>query len=253
MAELRYRIRAIILGIAGLIVALLFIRILLQLLGASTANTIVNFFFGLSEIFIQPFRNAVTLPPGTPLQILNIDALVAIGIYVLGAIALSEIITAFLYDTAEDIIQNLVDAVFKVIEFLIFIRIVLDLFAIFDRRVAAAFIQNIYNLTDWASNLINPMPIGSGSLNVSAIIVLSIVVILDIFTERFLASIFTNISGAVRRVDIKKVINVIPKPQRAAPPPPPQPQNIVINIPAPPPMPQQPANIVVNMPKQEDK
>src|SRR5688572_2471833 len=119
MADLRYRIRALILGIAGIIVAILFIRIILQLIAVPTSSVFVQFFYAISDFFIYPFQNAIEIPAGNPIQAVNVDALVAIAIYVLGAIALSEILTAFLYDSAEGVIQNLVDAVFKVIEFLI--------------------------------------------------------------------------------------------------------------------------------------
>ena len=188
MAELRYRLRAIILGVAGFISAILVIRILVQMLGGNTSNILISALYSVSNFFISPFAGAVSVPPGT-LPGINVDALVAIGIYIFIAIALSEILTAFLYDNVTDIIQNFVDGIFKVIEILLFIRIILDLFNLYDRINAPAFIQSIFSLTDWTQGIIQGIPVLNGVLNISAIIALIIVVVIDIFTERFLASI----------------------------------------------------------------
>lgn len=199
MADVRYRLRAIILGIAGIISAVLVLRILVQMLGGSTGNILISALYSVSNFFISPFANSVAIPAGT-LPGINIDALVAIGIYIFIGIALSEILTAFLYDNATDIIQNFVDGIFKVIEILLFIRIILDLFSLYDRVNAPAFIQSILSLTDWTQGIIQGIPVLNGVLNLSAIIALIIVVVIDIFTERFLASILDGAGRVTKTV-----------------------------------------------------
>ncbi|MEO6729002.1 MAG: hypothetical protein ABIM99_03705 [Candidatus Dojkabacteria bacterium] len=203
MADLRYRLRAIILGIAGAISAILVLRILVQMLGGNTSNILISALYSVSNFFISPFANAVAVPAGT-LPGINIDALVAIGIYIFIAIAVSEILTAFLYDNATDIIQNFVDGIFKVIEILLFIRIILDLFNLYDRINAPTFIKTIFSLTDWTQGIIQGIPVLNGSLNLSAIIALIIIVVIDIFTERFLASILAGAGRVTRTVTTTK-------------------------------------------------
>lgn len=199
MEELRYRVRAFILGIAGVISAVLVLRILVQMLGGNPTNVIVSALYGISNIFITPFAGAVQVPAGT-LPGINIDALVAIGIYIFIAIALSEVITAFFYDNATDIIQNFVDGIFKVLEILLFVRIILDLFSLYDRINSPVFIKSIFSLTDWTQGIIQGIPVFNGVLNISAIIALIILVVIDIFTERFLASILTGVGSATTTV-----------------------------------------------------
>ncbi|MFS8130510.1 MAG: hypothetical protein ACMG57_00880 [Candidatus Dojkabacteria bacterium] len=195
MEDLRYRVRAIILGIAGFISAILVIRILVQMLGGNGSNILIGALYAVSNLFIAPFVGAVNVPAGT-LPGINIDALVAIGIYIFVAIALSEIITSFLYDNTTDIIQNFVDGIFKVVEILLFIRIFLDLFNFYDRVNAPGFIKAILALTDWTQGIIQGVPILNGVLNISAIIALIIIVVIDIFTERFLAGILDGVGRA---------------------------------------------------------
>ncbi|MEP7103417.1 MAG: hypothetical protein ABI721_01760 [Candidatus Dojkabacteria bacterium] len=200
MADLRYRVRALILGVAGLIAAILVIRILVQMVGASTGNILIDAIYSVSNFFIYPFANAVSVPSGVALPNINVDALIAIAIYVLLAIAISEIITAFLYDNITDIIQNFVDGIFKVIELLLFIRIILDLFNLYNRINAPSFILSIFALTDWTQGIIQGIPVLNGMLNISAIIALIIVVLLDIFSERFLASILDGAGKVTKTV-----------------------------------------------------
>jgi len=240
LANARTQIRAVIFSIAGIIIAIIFFRISFEILGASRSGIVAELVYGLSDWFINPFVGTVQLPETSSFRILNIDAIVAMGVYMLGAIALSEILTAFLYDKFEEIIQNFVDGIFKVIEFLLFLRIVFDLFGVVIRESIPDFVRSIYSLTEWAQGILFPIQIGAMKINVSTIIVLVIVVVFDLLCERFIASIFKNFNQGVSVVTttVKEVkvpapkINIhLPKISRKEPPPP----NITINIPVPPP------------------
>lgn len=249
MKDVRVRFRSLILIIIGIISTILVMRILLEIITNNRTNILINFIFSLSDVLIFPFENTLDLPNNSFFQTFNGDAIIALVAYVFIGIAISEVVTAFLYDKFEDIIQNLLDGIFKVIEFLLFFRIVLDLFNLFDRRTAPFFIQSIFNLTDWAEGIPFRIDLLQGFLNVSVVIVLIIVVIIDIFTERFMASVFESIGRSFERVPRVKLS--MPKlPQRAArapEAPKAQPkQQIIVNLPPPPPqMAQQPIYIPV--------
>lgn len=238
-ADLRVRVRGLILAIAGAIIAVIAIRVGLDLLGASKDNVVVNFIVNLSNFFITPFNGLVELPDTVGLKFINTDAIIAAIVYGLGAIAISEIITGFMYENVEDIIQNIVDGLFKVVEFLLLIRIVFQLFGIFNIPTAPQFVHSIYGLTDWSQGIISATPpFLSGKIDISAMIALAIIVILDLLAERFLNSLFKQVRSAYKSVTttttkiIKPVVErkekvVVP----AAPAPQPMHQSIVINVP----------------------
>ncbi|MCD4743267.1 MAG: hypothetical protein K8R67_12405 [Desulfobacteraceae bacterium] len=238
MAETRSKVRAIILGMIGIIAAILVFRIALDLIEASTSNVFVNIIHWVSNIFIFPFENIISLPNN--MLMLNVDAITALVIIVLAGIAISEIVTAFLYDNFEDIIQNVIDGIFKVIEFFLVLRILFVFFQVeYNGGSTSAFVKAVYDLTAWTQGLIqNPFDIFGSFLDVSALIVLVIVVIIDIVTESFLNGLFRRITASYReRVGPRKVVKKTtmttttqPIPQASIPMPA---QNIVVNVPVP--------------------
>ncbi len=229
-ADLRVKVRGFILAIAGAIIALIAIRIGLDLLGASKENVIVNFIISLSDIFIKPFNGLVELPDTIGLKFINTDAIIAAIVYGLAAIAISEIITGFLYENLEDIIQNIVDGLFKVIEFLLLIRIVFQLFGIFNVPAAPTFVHSIYGLTEWSQGIVLKVNFLTGYIDLSAIIALVIVVVVDLLAERFLNSIFKQVRGAYKSVTTTttRIIKPISEKRRPAAQPVAQP-NVTIH------------------------
>jgi hypothetical protein len=199
LADHRTRIRAIIFSITGFILALLFFRIILDILEVPSSNIIVNVLNVITDAFIDPFADTVQIPVGSVLNQINIDAIIAIGIYLLIGIALSEIITAFIYDNLEEIVQNFVDALFKIIEFLLLVRIIFDLFGVVNRVGLPPFIRSIYSLTEWAQGIVVPIDLGLMRINVSTIVILIFIVVLDVLAERFLASIFKQVKGGIQK------------------------------------------------------
>lgn len=234
--NLRTQIRSVIFAIAGFIIILIFFRLALEMLGASRSG-LLEIIYSLSDFFINPFIGTIILPENSSFRIVNVDAIVAMGVYLLGSFALSEILTAFLYEKFDEIVQNVVDGILKVIEFLLFLRIMFDLFGVILRSDIPDFVRTIYSLTEWAQGILLPIQIGSMKFNISTVIVLIIVIILDLFCERFIASIFKNfnqgfttVTTTVREVKIPAPrINIhLPRlPRREVP------QNTTINIPVP--------------------
>lgn len=256
-ADIRTKIRAVILTSVGVIVALLFLRVALDLISASENNILVGLINSITDFFSSPFKNVIEIPEDTGIDNLNVDALVAALVYVLGGIALSEIVTAFVYEKFEDIFQNFVDGLFKILEFLILLRIVFYFFDIgLNRSIAPSFIKLVYDLTEWTQSTGLGITFLDEYLDWNAIIILIIIVVLDLLAERFLDSIFKRIETTYTKIKPQA------KPRPAAPvasvqAPIPQPQQIIVNVPmpqvqqvpvqVPQPAPQQPQPLNVNI------
>lgn len=67
--------------IAGLIVALLLIRVVLQLLGANQGNGFVDFIYAFSGIFAAPFFGIFSYEPAYGQSVLELSTLVAMVVY----------------------------------------------------------------------------------------------------------------------------------------------------------------------------
>ncbi len=193
MEDLRTRLRSIILGITGVIIVFLVLRIILELLDASQGNFLVSFLFSVSSFFLSPFVGAVPSTISSVISQLNFDALIAILAYIFIGIGIAEVLTSFLYDTAEDIFVNLLDGLLKIVEFLIFFRIIIDAFGLFPRTTAPGVIQFVYSSTDWTQGVFSGIKIPSGVVNISSIFILLILVVLDIYLERMLRGMFAGI------------------------------------------------------------
>jgi hypothetical protein len=79
--------------IAGVIIALLAIRIILLLLGANRENEFVDFVYALSEIFAAPFYGIFNYQPAYGQVILELSSLVAIAVYALIAWGIAKLTT----------------------------------------------------------------------------------------------------------------------------------------------------------------
>jgi len=76
-------IQRVVWYITGLIVALLAIRVVLQLLGANQGNGFVDFMYSLSGIFAAPFFGMFSYTPAYGTSVFEISTLVAMLVYAL--------------------------------------------------------------------------------------------------------------------------------------------------------------------------
>ena len=208
-AATRSKIRAIIFALTGFVEAFLFLRITLDLIAADPNNILVSLISQITDPLIFPFQGLITLPQTGILEFFNEAAIVAFIVYVLGAIAFTEIITAFVYDNFKDIFQNIVDAVFKFLESFLILRIIFDLFAVGLNLNSPQFVKVVYGTTEWAQGIIFDQPFLSGRINISTLLCLIIVVIIDLLTERFLDSVFLQVSVFTKRVKVS--VPTLPK------------------------------------------
>lgn len=179
--ELRTRVRGMILITAGLISFFIILEIFFDLFKVSKTHFLINILSSISAIFVGPFRGIAATNANT---FVNVDAAIALTSYVLGAIVLSEIITAFLRESAYEIFQNFIDAIFKIVEFLIFIRIIVVAFSTAALNIPLA--ATIVNLTNWTQGVVTSFPLGGGFLDLSAIVVLGAIIFLDLLSERII-------------------------------------------------------------------
>jgi tetrahydromethanopterin S-methyltransferase subunit F len=85
--------RRVIYYIAGVIVALLALRIILLLLGANQGSPFVDFVYNVSAIFAWPFYGIFSYEPSYGRSTLEISSIVAIIVYVLVAMGVAKLFT----------------------------------------------------------------------------------------------------------------------------------------------------------------
>lgn len=79
--------------ITGVIIALLVLRLILQLLGANEGNGFVDFIYGLSGVFAAPFFGMFSYEPSYGVSYFEVSTLVAIVIYGLVGWGLAKLFT----------------------------------------------------------------------------------------------------------------------------------------------------------------
>lgn len=243
MKQTRDTVRNIILAMTGGIMLIIGLRFLLDLFSSST-NSFISAVRSISDIFITPFSGIVNNSFNNNF---NVDAIVAFIIWLVIGFIITGLVTAVLYERIEDIVFNFVDAAFKLLELVIFLRIVFDFFLI---SASQGFVRVILDLTQWVNIGLIRTDILDNRINFDAIIVLVIVVIIDLLVESILSSAFYE--GVSKRIIRKKYIRKVetsPKPNHTVNVTPPiQPQPVYVNVPQ---QIQQPQQITINVPVPE--
>lgn len=234
MTEFRNRIRNIILAIAGAIIAVLLLRFFLHLFAANSGNALVDAIDQITNPLVAPF---VGINPINTSFNIDFPVIAAIVVYMTAAILISEFITGFIQDSFREIVLNVVDAIFKLIEFFLVTRLVLRIFGF--SASAGPFVNTIYSNTNWTQGILPTVDILNGSLEFSTIAVIVIVVIVDLATEGLIHALFPDkpklTSAPAPAAPAPTPIAPPPTPVVVTPPPasPAPPQNITINVPVP--------------------
>lgn len=246
MARLRQRVRLFIFSITGILLILLILRMFFDLTDASTGAEFVRFVNNSTQFFVEPFEG---LFQTSSTDLIDLNDGFAFLFYLFLGIIIAEIVTSFIYAKVQDVVLNVVDAVFKIFEMILFVRFSLDLFAVSSNLPFALF---IYTMTDPIARLV-PFYLFSERINVGIIIALIVVVALDFFIEGLIKSIFKWDDEREVNKSRNNINLVTPAPVQYVPVPQPtqqgQPmrQNIHINVPQTSPRPAQPTRRVQNI------
>lgn len=188
MENLRETLRNLIFGAVGLIVFTLFLRIIFDIAQVENDFFLRNPINLISDFFAYPFKGIIVIN-NPNLTLLNTDAAVSLGIYIVLGYLIAKVVTGFMYDTLYDITQNFVDGVFKIAEFIVILRILFQLFGVLPSLRSSAFVDSVFSWTEWTQTLLFRVPFGTGYIDLSAIVWLLILIVLDIFSGRYLAKV----------------------------------------------------------------
>lgn len=188
MENLRETLRNLIFGAVGLIVFILFLRIIFDIAQIENDFFLRNPINLISDFFAYPFKGIIVIN-NPNLTLLNTDAAVSLGIYIVLGYLIAKVVTGFMYDTLYDITQNFVDGVFKIAEFIVILRILFQLFGVLPSLRSSAFVDSVFSWTEWTQTLLFRVPFGTGYIDLSAIVWLLILIVLDIFSGRYLAKV----------------------------------------------------------------
>lgn len=188
MENLRETLRNLIYGAIGLISTFLVLKIIFDVAEVKANSPLTTVINSISDVFIYPFRGIIVIN-NPSLSTLNVDAAIALLVYTVGGYLVSKILTGFLYDNLYDITQNFVDGFFKVFEFIVGLRILFEIFAVLPSLRSSAFVDAVFNWSEWTQSLLFRIPFGDGYINLSALVWLGILIVLDIFSGRYLAKV----------------------------------------------------------------
>jgi len=193
--KLRSKVRAIVLSCTGFIVFLIILRFFFDFLVVNRNNFLISFIYSITDLLISPFKGLILIQLQIPSSnVVNFDALFSIVFYIVIGIAASEVITAFLYEKLQDVIINFIDGIFKFIEFFILLRIILNVFRYASAQTVPGIMASIMNVTNWTSGILPDIPVpGLGFIDLSALCILVVIVIIDVFSEKFLYYMFESI------------------------------------------------------------
>jgi len=230
MGNIQSNLRTIIYSIFALIIGFVLIRLLLKIIGANPDNQFAEFWYTFTDIFVEPWAMIYpnVISGG---MIIEVYSVVAILFYIIISIVVTKSASSPFEDSRKLAIAELVDSMFKVVEFLLITRFI---FKITAASTSAPFVRIIYDLS-WIvyepfATLIPAVEFQGAKFEISTLAALIIVIILDMVTEQLVFSILDTFFPDRERVKKKSYPQTYPQ-QQAPLQPAQQPQNININMP----------------------
>jgi hypothetical protein len=187
--KIRSQIRSIGFSIVAVLAFVLFLRISFELIDANKQNGFVNAVYVFTDYLVAPFDKAIVLDQKSDLKPFDFDAFLALVTYVVFGLILIDIITGLFYEELRDILKNIIDAFFKLIEFVLLLRVLFEIFEVgFPGTFSPFAVKFIYDITDW-SDFVDIDFIWK-NLSWGPLIMLIIFAVFDIITEQLLDSLF---------------------------------------------------------------
>ena len=235
--DLRKKIRIIIFGILGIIIAILLIRIVLIFLGANQATGFMQFWNTISMPIISIFEGVYNKWLFGTIKI-ETASLLAIIVYTILALIGERIISAFFQSKSSNILIYFFDSLFKLVEFILLLRFFLR---ITGADSGAPFSNFLFYISSFVyqpfRNILPGFSFGDRGeyvFETSTIIALVIIIIFDVISDGILRNLFQKNekffpeqSPAPTQPSISTTVHQ-PIPQQNQQP---MRQNITINVP----------------------
>jgi len=183
--QVQHILRGVIFFLFGLFDVILLIRLLLRFIGASTESSFVSFWYSLSDTLYTPFQGTIT-DVGSGKLVLEIDTIVAIFIYFLIAVLAIKIVLGIFKPEMKDKLRSLVDSAFKFTWSLLALRVFFKLIG----AKTSSFISLLYGISapfyKPFEGLLPAIESGRVIIEISTIVAIVIIVILDFASEKLL-------------------------------------------------------------------
>lgn len=178
----------------SLIVAIIVVRILLKLLGANEESLFAIFWYDLSYYFVGIFDGIYpVIEPAASNLVFETHSVVAVIVYTLLAGILSKSLTSISATSAVDRAKEILDVMFKLIEFFLCFRFILKLTG---ASTVSSFVQFIYSVSDIVykpfTGLLPTFEFGTRGqfvLEISTLIAIVIVVFFDVVSDMLITTI----------------------------------------------------------------
>lgn len=190
--DIRTKVRNLVYGFFAILIIIVLIRIFFTLIDANASAPVTRFWFNvISKPLVAPFQD---IYPQWLLNTIRIEysALLAVVVLFLSSLIFAKLATFFLENKIYKVFVNLIDLLFKVIEFVLIFRFIFVLsaakfvnFGSFIHSLSAPFYEPF-------KSILPTIPIGSGghAIELSIVIALVLFIIFDIVTESIFKSLF---------------------------------------------------------------
>lgn len=178
----------------SVIVAIIIVRILLKLLGANEVSQFAVFWYDLSYYFVGVFEGIYpVIAPDASNLIFETHSVVAVIVYTLLAGILSKSLTSISATSTINRVKEVLDVIFKVIEFFLGFRFILKLTGASE---TADFVQFIYSASSIVykpfTGLLPTYEFGADAiflLEISTLIAIVVVIIFDVLSDILISTI----------------------------------------------------------------
>lgn len=178
----------------SVIVAIIIVRVLLKLLGANEVSQFAVFWYDLSNYFVGVFEGIYpSIAPDASNLVFETHSVVAIIVYTLLAGILSKSLTSISATSAINRVKEVLDVIFKMIEFFLGFRFILKLTGASE---TADFVQFIFSASNIVykpfTGLLPTYEFGANAsflLEISTLIAIVVVVIFDVLSDILISTI----------------------------------------------------------------
>jgi hypothetical protein len=183
------KFKSIIYSIFGVVSSIISIRLLLLFLAVGS-TPFVRFWMNFSYLFVGLwdgiYENIIIEK-----SVIEIYSLIAILFYLIFGILIERSIKNIANEDSKNIVSSIIDIIFKVIEFVLATRF---FFRLFVASTDSLFVRIIYGLSNFIyapfAGIIGDIVIDKVVIEISTLLILVIIIIIDVATENLVNSIF---------------------------------------------------------------